>query len=333
MKYNFTNIVCAVASMTALAAGESFALEGQAGFQNLPVEMIEEIFSYRNREERRGARFFGREADAIIVGMSNGEIGIRGSKFKEKVEKIEELLELDQFISLREMPEVITNDTISHIGVSQELWFEVMGNNPSAFKEKKYCPETYKVLDGIEMCSDFPVERVQAQNSRNKNSDEEFITRLNKAFKLAGKDIRFRRATVGEYNWADTAGNQNPKLANDPELWKYSSYYTISDKAPLDLSQPSPSGEHQSHGVKAKQPNHTPDGKHFYRSSVWEWTHDTQSYTQGSLRSLVGGSWAGFKEFAASDFRSAFQPYARGSDLGSARLVMMNPIRGSGGHE
>ena len=70
----------------------------------------------------------------------------------------------------------------------------------------------------------------------------------------------------------------------------------ISDKAPLDLSQPSPSGMRQPHGVKAKKPNNFG----FYRSGVWEWT---ENENRGSRRGLVGGSWRDDPERAASGFR------------------------------
>src|SRR5690348_12767256 len=146
MKTKLTNILCVVAGMSALTGGESFA---QGGFQALPVEIGAKVFLYLNREEDLVNRLVNRLASAIIGNMNP-------NSFKKRFERIEKLLELDQFISLHGMPQVSsTSDMISHIGVSQELWFEVMGNNPSEFKEEKYCPETYKVLDGIEMCSDF----------------------------------------------------------------------------------------------------------------------------------------------------------------------------------
>jgi len=159
------------------------------------------------------------------------------AEFLEKFEKIERLLELENYIPLTESESSYgkfwnwrrnkAQNLISHIGTSQELWVEVMGNNPSNFKEQKYCPATHRSIqvskrngeiEKIELCPELPVEWVQARNDQKRNSDEEFIARLNLAFKLAGKDMKFRRATAKEYIWADSEGNKNPKQENDPDL-------------------------------------------------------------------------------------------------------------------
>jgi len=337
MKLNLKKMLCVIAGFGTLVSGESFAV-GDRGFQDLPFEIIQNIYSPMNLKERREARV-NRLTDAVAVDLNKGDIGIVGSKFKEKFERIENLLELDQFIELPvkartwrdwlwDSKDFGPSHAISHIGVSQELWFEVMGNNPSKFKEEKYCPDgpgkhkfgsVFKqdgTTEKVPMCPDLPVEQVQAENDGNKNSDEEFITRLNKAFELAGKDIKFRRATFKEYVWADTEGGTNPKLANDPNFWKYATHYKISNLDPTqdpDLNIRLSSNEGQTHGVKAK------DGTSlgFKRSGVWEWTVDME----GSLRVFVGGSWDDLPELATSGNRGAGWPDNQDSNFGAARLV------------
>lgn len=134
MNLNLKKMCYVVAGVAALAGGESFG----AGFHDLPVEMVRAIYSKMDHKERRNARV-NCLTDDIAVDMSQGEIGIRGSKFKEKIERIETLLELDQFIEippffgrtwsdwLMSNRDRIPSTAISHVGVSQELWFEVMG--------------------------------------------------------------------------------------------------------------------------------------------------------------------------------------------------------------
>jgi len=311
-----------------LVSGESFAA-GDRGFQDLPFEMIEKIYSPMNLKERREARV-NRLTDYVAVDLNKGEIGIGGSKFKEKLAKIEELLELDQFISLSDMPNHLSpTDAISHIGVSQELWFEVMGNNPSEFKKERYCPDgpgkhkfgsVFKqdgTIEYVPMCPDLPVESVQAENSGNRYSDEEFIDRLNKAFELARKNIRFRRARAEEYNWADTEGGKNPKRLNS-HLWKYATYLEISNLDPTQdpaLNRRLYSNENQTHGVKAKEGNTFG----FKRSGVWEWTENMIEGSSDVI--IVGGSWRHDRKYALSGSQSCNLPHRRNAHVGAARLV------------
>lgn len=292
----------------ALIAKTGFAAE-QNSFQSLPVEMVEEIFSHLSPQELRAARVDDR-TDAIIEFMDP-------NSFNKRFKRIEALLELEEFIPLPN-----SNQALSHIGISQELWVEVMGNNPSRFTDKKYCPNSHKIKDvyrkngnvvKVEMCRDLPVETIKAKEGESKYSDQAFIDRLNVLYEIQKLDTRFRRATAQEYSWADEAGGIAPKQIMDTEFWKYVTYHQISDRAPLDLSRPSPSGEHQTHGVKAKLPNILG----FYRSGVWEWT-DT---VVDSVRVLVGGSWSTVPERAVSGFRYLIHVGPRVPAIGAARLV------------
>jgi hypothetical protein len=248
---------------------------------------------------------------------------------RRKLRRIEKLMDSDHFIPL---PGSSVMASISPIGVSQELWFEVMGNNPSHFKIKKFCPGldnrgevAHKALmmvkksgepERIEMCRHLPVERVKALSNGNKNSDEEFINQLNLLYSKSGSSVKFRRAKVEEWNYADTAGDTQPKRADDVDLWKYVTYWDISDKDPgqnPNLNLPSPSAEVQTHPVKGKQAN----SLGFYRNCVSEWTDDTI----GSVRVDAGGSWRSSPRRAASGFRTVGLPNSRSSSGGASRLV------------
>lgn len=326
MKLSLKKISCVVAGLGALSCADLFA-----AFSDLPRELREEISTYLPVEVVREYRLVDRLTNEGVVAVNtNDPKFFNQQKFLEKFQRIEELLELDQFIPLSDMPNHPSpTDAIRHIGVSQELWFEVMGNNPSRFKEKKYCPETYREVEVIEtdgtiekvpLCPELPVERVQIKNGRERNSNEEFIDRFNIALALAHKDFRVRSATVYEYLWADTEGEKNPKRVDDPDFWQYVTHHLISNKAPLDLSQPSPSGESQPHGVKAKKGN----AFGFKRSGVWELTGDIDR----RWVIAVGGSWFhGPWDGASEDKRMGVGPLFSESWLGAARLVRTTFVR------
>ena len=44
--------------------------------------------------------------------------------------------------------------------VTQSFYFHHMGANPSHFKNKKYCPSEHRIVDGVELCPNHPVESV-----------------------------------------------------------------------------------------------------------------------------------------------------------------------------
>jgi hypothetical protein len=218
------------------------------------------------------------------------------NRWKGKVNQIETLLKSNQFISLPQ------GGAISPLPVTQELWVEVMGNNPSQFKEKKHCPETYKEIkvDGksIGMCPDFAPDRILAVSRGKKDSDLEFIQKLNQIYKNAGLKTKFRRQTRKEFAWADTAGEKAPKSANDPLLKKFTPYREISN---------------QPRSIMTNEPNTLG----FRRSGSWEWAQDKD----GSYQALVGGSWFNYPAYVASGFRYSNSPRNRSYLIGSSRLV------------
>jgi len=319
------------AGIVALFGIDAFA--EPVGFESLPIEMVHEVSKHLPLADAKNRRLVNHFVNGGVELNKTGRIFDR-AEFLEKLEKIERLLELEQYIPLTESKSSYgklwnrlrnkAQNLISHIGISQELWVEVMGNNPSHFKEQRYCPATHRSIqvskrngeiEKIELCPELPVEMVQARNDHERNSDEEFIARLNLAFKLAGRDIKFRRATAKEYIWADSEGGKNPKQENDPDLWKYATWYSISNKDPArdpDDNILLASGEHQPHGVKAKNKN----GFGFYRSGVWEWTDNMLGLD------LVGGSWSSGPENAVSGIRGGYWPsYYWYLSIGPARLV------------
>ena len=205
-----------------------------------------------------------------------------------------------------------TGGAIAASGVSQKLWVEVMGNNPSKFKERKYCPDTYVevTVDGkiIGMCPTLPMDKVAAESKGERDSDEEFIGSLNQIYEKAGLPTRFRRQTRAEYGFADTADGKEPKTDTQADLKDYTPYYEISNQASF-----APSGERQPRSILNNKANTVG----FRRSGNWEWADDRD----GSDRALVGGGWCSNPVNAASGYRFALVPTLRHDRIGPSRLV------------
>jgi hypothetical protein len=255
--------------------------------------------------------------------IGNSESSLRGNSrdsYKQKITQLEKLLELDHFIALPRSP-----DAISHIGMTQSLWVAVMGNNPSHFKEKRFCPKTHTIIHGIQVCPDLPPERVILKSEGKKDSVEEFLVELNGIYEKAGLDTRFRLQTMQEFIWASRGNSKTQYVSgqDQSELWKYAAYSEtshldplVAQKDPQFPKQPSPSGIHQTHPVQAKLSN----SYGFYRSGVWEWTQDV--HTIKTHYFLVGGGYSFGPQYSATGYHF---PYWQGSryDYVGFRLVQI----------
>lgn len=176
--------------------------------------------------------------------------------------------------------------------VTQGLWEEVMGKNPSCFKE-----------------TNLPVECVSW------NECQEFIKRLNDLPKVKASGWIYRLPTEKEWEYACRAGSTGDycKLANGVEITKS----TLSEVAwYLDNS------ENKTHIVGQKNPNAF--GLYDMHGNVWEWCEDL--YRAGdSLRVARGGSWFNVSSYCQASCRSYFSPGRRVSDLGF-RLVAFRDV-------
>ena len=277
------------------------------GGGSLPPEVIKEILSNLNGKDLNNAAHLNTKCRDKAYEIDN-------KHWKTLADNVDTILKkYGDFIQLP------SGDLISPVAPTQQLWVRVMRNNPSYFKRKKYCPDTYKavVVNGttIGMCPDFQVEKVRAVNKKRKNSDVELIAELNRIYRKAGLNVEFRRPTREEYDWADTEGGANPKVWNDPYLGKLMPYWHVSSKDPRDLNKRSPSGDHQLRSVFDNSPN----AWGFRRSGVREWVEDKMK--RGSHKGLVGGSWFDEPKYADSNYIDSSKPSCRWSNIGPAHLV------------
>lgn len=291
------------------------------GDANLSEEVIEHVFSYLPGIALHEVQQVNTQSQEIALGVDD-------KRWKAKVTRIEAIMyKFGDFIPL---PSEVTlnykeNAAISPIGVTQQMWVEVMGSNPSYFREKRFCPDGYQEIvireNIIGMCSDFPVEQVIAENQRKENSDEEFFEKINKIYLNAGFNTQFRRQTMDEFFYAYTMKGENPDLRVDDPLFfkKITPYYEISDRDPSDLSKPSPSGEKQPRPLVMNAPNLWG----FRRSGVEEWTHDTNPFPNGTgfQRVVVTGSYLWNRKAFESQKFGLWAPCRSDRNLGASRLI------------
>ncbi len=166
--------------------------------------------------------------------------------------------------------------------VTQGLWENVMGNDPSYFKE---CGD------------DCPVEQVSWHDA------QDFISELNKRERLEGTD-RYRLPTEAEWEYACRAGTTGKYyFGNDETMLREYAWYAKNSV-------------YETHPVRQRKPNKW--GLYDMHGNVWEWCQDWYGdYRSGSVtnprgpftgehRVLRGGSWYGNQELARCAYRSIF---------------------------
>lgn len=178
--------------------------------------------------------------------------------------------------------------------VTQSLWTEVMGSNPSHFKG-----------------DDLPVESVSWDDC------QEFIQKLN-----AKTGKKFRLPTEAEWEFAARGGKQSQGYeyagsnAIDDVAWYYNNCGTLTrSKNP------------RTHSVKSKQANEL--GLYDMTGNVWEWCSDSFQYKEktsnidaGNASKVVkGGSWFNTEHSCKVSFHYNFEPDSHNVTHGF-RLVM-----------
>ena len=175
--------------------------------------------------------------------------------------------------------------------VTQTLWKEVMGNNPSSWKG-----------------DNLPVENVSWDDC------QDFIRKLNT---LTGKN--FRLPTEAEWEFAARGGNKS-------RGYKYAGSNNIGDVAWYDGN----SGN-KTHVVGTKSPNelgiYDMSGNVYEWCQDWYGDYSSASQTNptgasnGSYRVLRGGSWYNIARFCRSSNRNGRAPDCR-YNYGGLRLVL-----------
>jgi formylglycine-generating enzyme required for sulfatase activity len=192
---------------------------------------------------------------------------------------------------------------IGKFEVTQKLWQEIMGSNPSNFKD----------------CVNCPVEQVSWEEV------QDFLKKLNA--KYPGKN--YRLPTEAEWEYAARGGGKavlfgNGKNIADPQEINFDASEAYKETYSIV-------GEYRQRTVPVgslSSPNAL--GLHDMSGNVWEWCSDwyASDYykkspasnptgpASGSLRVLRGGSWYDYPQFCRVAYRNYITPGYRSNVLG-----------------
>ena len=186
--------------------------------------------------------------------------------------------------------------------VTQRQWFDVMGYNPSFFKDKDDC-HNHVTIKGEKLCPSHPVERVTWTDVQS------YIKKLNDMNGVSGcygtpQDTFgcYRLPTEAEWELAARGGTATPYFFgnNASLLGKYAWYRKNSGG--------------RTYQVGLKEPN--PYGLYDMSGNLWEWVQDKYGrnlpggtdplpISSELGRVFRGGSWFNFARGLRSAFRSA----------------------------
>lgn len=139
---------------------------------------------------------------------------------------------------------------ISATEFTQLEWFVVMGSNPSLFKSKNRCPHSYMEINGVSLCTDFPVDSVSWP-------DVQYFT--GEYNKRAKDGYTYRLPTEAEWEYAARAGTTTAFSFGDDSS-KVKDYAWFRD------------ANDQLHSVATKLPN--PWGIYDMHGNASEWVQD-----------------------------------------------------------
>ena len=181
--------------------------------------------------------------------------------------------------------------------VTQKEWREIMGTNPSGFKD----------------CDNCPVERVSWDDV------QEFLKKLNVK---TGKNHRL--PTEAEWEYASRGGNQS-------KGYTYSGSNTIDNVAWYGENSYYLGSEHKNYGTNpVGQKSSNELGIYDMSGNVWEWCSDwygsdyyknsssnnPQGASSGTYRVLRGGAWGSEPAYCRIAYRRNDTPAYRITDIG-----------------
>ena len=185
--------------------------------------------------------------------------------------------------------------------VTQSMYFEVTGVNPSHFNKPENCLQSFEARvshttgEVVSLCPNNPVESV------NYNDVQSFISLLN-----SKTGMNYRLPTEAEWEYAARAGSQSAYSFGDSAA--YLSKHAI-------YRDNSGSKTHEVGAIRSYANLPNPFGLYDMHGNVWEWTQDWHTDLPGgtfdpigpgtgAIRVVRGGGWGN----RATGLRSAERP-------------------------
>jgi formylglycine-generating enzyme required for sulfatase activity len=213
------------------------------------------------------------------------------------------------FIENQHSVTISTNFEMSVTEITQHQWFSVMGTNPSSFATVADCPASHTTISGVQMCPNFPVERVSWLNT------QAFIATMNATAGLTCAGLPsdpsgcVRLPTEAEWEYATRAGTTiawswgSTTVPGPSHAW----YGVNSGNQPQDVAtkMANPSGLHDVHG------------------NVWEWVNDWYIAAPAGGTDPTGPATGGFKVNRGG-------AYNTGSNCIQLRSAVRQPLGANG---
>ena len=249
--------------------GGQLTLEGQLAWAGEKLQYKE-----YSRERREITEEDTRKLPLEVIFPTAKMVSIKGGKFTMGSRGGER----GRFVNEKQVAVELSPFEMMDTPVTQGMWYEVMGENPSFFQD---CKKFKVVKAGVSLCPDHPVERVGWDDV------QRFLKKLNHRLGLSERES-YRLPTEAQWEYAARGGTVTAySFGEDPtDLDQYAWY---KDNA-----------GYQTHPVRSKQPN--PWGLYDMHGNVWEWVQDYYSkqlpggrdpLQRGHMerRIVRGGSW------------------------------------------